>query len=247
MIDLRNIATTPADDIDKSNTKEETKTLKQEIANYQDILYAQKKYSFLIIFQGLDASGKNSATKKIFRGVNPTGLKVKTFSEPTEKELLHDFLWRIHPHAPSKGMISIFNRSHYEDVLIPRLQKTISNDVVHQRFQLINAFETLLHSNETIILKFYLHISEEEQKKRFEKRLLRPDKHWKFSEKDFITSKNREKFFDYYQDIFENCSTTFPWTIVPADKKWYTRNMIARTLVNSFKELHLEYPALDVE
>jgi PPK2 family polyphosphate:nucleotide phosphotransferase len=243
---LRQLSTTPPTDVDKDEAIKENKKLVKEIASHQDVLYAQGEYSLLIVLQGLDASGKNSATGKIFHRVNPMGLIATGFSQPTEKELKHDFLWRIHRHTPMRGMIQIFNRSHYEDVTVTRVKKMIDDDEAHRRFRLINSFEDLLKSNNTILLKFFLHISEEEQKKRFKKRLLRPDKHWKFSEDDFLSTKHREEFLDYYQDVFQHCNDPFSWTMVPADKKWFARNMISKKIAETLKNLPLEYPPLDV-
>jgi len=243
---LKEISTTPPDKLEKDEVKEQNKAMFSEIAKLQDTMYAQAEESLLIILQGLDASGKNSATKKIFRRVNPMGLKVKGFAQPTEIELQHDFLWRIHKHSPRKGMIQIFNRSHYEDVTVTRVKDIIDEKMAKERFDHINHFEELLKSNGTAVLKFYLHVSEEEQKKRFKKRLMRPDKHWKFSEDDFLSTQHREKFLQYYQQAFDNCSEPFPWTIVPADKKWYARNIVAHQVLKTLKKLPLEYPELKV-
>lgn len=243
---LINTPTTPENDLDKEETKGKNKDMFSEIAQHQDVMYAQAQKSLLIIFQGLDASGKNSATKKIFRKVNPMGLRVKGFAQPTEIELQHDFLWRVHKHTPRKGMLQIFNRSHYEDVTVTRVKNIIDDKTAEKRFAHINHFEELLQSNGTTVLKFYLHVSEEEQKKRFKKRLMRPDKHWKFSEDDFLSTQHREEFLDYYQQVFDKCSQPFPWMIVPADKKWYARHIVAQKVLKTMKKLPLEYPDLKV-
>jgi PPK2 family polyphosphate:nucleotide phosphotransferase len=243
---LKEQATVPEKNIDKSDIKKQNKEIFDKIADEQDTLYAQAKHSLLVVLQGLDASGKNSATKKIFRIVNPMGLKVKGFAQPTEIALQHDFLWRIHKHTPRKGMVQIFNRSHYEDVTVTRIKDIIDDKTAEKRFEHINHFEDLLKSNGTTVLKFYLHVSEEEQKKRFKKRLMRPDKHWKFSEDDFLSTQHREKFHDYYQQVFDKCSKPFPWIIVPADKKWYARNIIAQKVLSTLQKLPLEYPDLKV-
>ncbi|MFW5760383.1 MAG: PPK2 family polyphosphate kinase [Cyclobacteriaceae bacterium] len=241
---LKEIKTIPPEKLEKDEVKKQNKKMFAEIASHQDTMYAQADKSLLIIFQGLDASGKNSATKKIFRTINPMGLRVKGFSQPTEIELQHDFLWRIHQHTPRKGMIQIFNRSHYEDVTVTRVKDIIDDETAENRFAHINHFEDLLKSNGTTVLKFYLHVSEEEQKKRLKERLMRPDKHWKFSEDDFLSTQHREEFLDYYQQVFDKCSEPFPWTIVPADKKWYARNIIAHQVLQTMKKLPLKYPDL---
>ena len=243
---LLETSTTPPGNLEKGEVKKQNKEMFAEIAQHQDTMYAQAEKSLLIVLQGLDASGKNSATKKIFRKVNPMGLRVKGFAQPTEIELQHDFLWRIHQHTPRKGMIQIFNRSHYEDVTVTRVKSIIDDKTAMKRFDHINHFEELLRSNGTTVLKFYLHVSEEEQKKRFKKRLMRPDKHWKFSEDDFLSTQHREEFLSYYQQVFDNCSDPFPWTVVPADKKWYARNIIAHQVLQTLQQLPLEYPDLKV-
>ena len=244
--DLFKTATVPSDKEDKEQVKKNNKAMFDAIAEKQDVLYAQAKYSLLVILQGLDASGKNSATKKIFRKVNPLGLKVQSYSQPTELELKHDFLWRIHEHTPARGEIQIFNRSHYEDVTVTRVKQMINDKEAKERCDQINHFEELLQSSGTRVLKFFLHVSEEEQKKRFKKRLLRPDKHWKFSEDDFLSTQHRAEFMKYYQEAFDRCNKPFPWIIVPADKKWYARKLIAEKVLKTLEELPLKYPDLQV-
>ncbi len=179
-------------------------------------------------------------------GLDPMGCNVKAFKAPTEEEKAHDFLWRIHPHAPEKGMIQIFNRSHYEDVLFPRVHESISMDE-QTRFSHINAFESLLKESGTHIFKFYLHISQEEQKKRIDERLSNPEKRWKFRTSDLTEAKKTPSYLEAYEGIFEHCNKTAKWTIVPSDQNGYKDFVIASTIVNHLEELNMKYPELSGE
>jgi PPK2 family polyphosphate:nucleotide phosphotransferase len=239
---LNKISTIPPK-CNKDAIKKETQKYIEIMRDRQHILYAQSKYSLLIIFQGMDASGKDGATKAVFSSVNPQGVSVTSFKKPSELELSYDFLWRIHKEVPNRGMIKIFNRSHYEDILIPSVYNTLPKDVIKKRFDYINSFETMLEDNDTKILKFYLHISKKEQKKRFEERLTNPMKNWKHNPSDIETAKHWPKFRKVYQDIFNKCSDV-PWNIVPADKNWYKEYVIAKKIAETLKDLKLEYPKL---
>lgn len=244
MIQLADISTRAPEEFDKKETKELTGKLLTELDDLQNVLYAESKHSVLIILQGMDASGKDGAIRHVFSGINPQGIRVTSFKVPTEEELKHDFLWRIHPHAPAKGMIQIFNRSHYEDVLVTRVHGLIDDATAAQRFDAINDFETLLAvHNATTILKFYLHISPEEQQERFKERLTDPHKHWKYNANDFAEAERWNKYRQAYEDVFTNCNA-IPWTIVPADQNWYKEYMITQKLVDALKELHMSYPQL---
>jgi PPK2 family polyphosphate:nucleotide phosphotransferase len=240
---FKNISTVPASHLDKKKIKAETAKYIEIIRERQHILYAQSKYSLLIVLQGMDASGKDGATKAIFSSVNPQGVSVTSFKKPTELELSYDFLWRIHKEIPQKGIIKIFNRSHYEDVLVPMAHKLLDTKTIQKRFDHINNFESLLEENGTKILKFYLHISEEEQTKRFEERLSNPDKNWKYNSSDADTARKWPEFRTAYQNVFDNCNN-IPWTIVPSDKNWYKEYVIAKKVASVLSDLDLSFPKL---
>ena len=242
--DLASLSTRAPENLSKTDIKQQTVDLIDEIDELQNKLYAESKWSLLIVLQGMDASGKDGAVKDVFSAVNPQGIRVKSFKAPTKKELAHDFLWRIHQHTPARGKIQIFNRSHYEDVLITRVRGYIDDETAHQRFNIINSFEHLLQERGTKILKFYLHISEAEQLERFRDRLNNPRKHWKYNPEDLKTASNWPHYRKYYQEIFENCSPDIPWTIVPADQNWYKRYIIASKIVETLKGLNMQYPDL---
>jgi PPK2 family polyphosphate:nucleotide phosphotransferase len=233
-------------------SKEEGQALeaKQEkkLAQLQDMLYAQGKKSLLVVFQAMDAGGKDGAIKKVFDSVNPQGVRVASFKVPTPLELSHDFLWRIHQEVPPKGYIGIFNRSQYEDVLIVRVNEIVPQAVWQKRYDMINDFERLLAENGTTILKFYLHISKEEQRERLQARLDDPAKRWKFSVGDLPV---RERWNDYmmaYEDIFTRCNMAHaPWHIVPANRKWYRDLVITRTIVQTMEKMGLAYPEPDFD
>lgn len=244
---LSEISTKAPKELDKKAIKEQTQTLLKELDKLQYLLYAEGKHSVLVILQGLDASGKDGAINNVFAEMNPQGVMVKSFKVPTEEELKHDFLWRIHQNVPAKGMVQIFNRSQYEDVLVTRVHGWCDDATAQKRFDAINNFETLLtlHNN-TVIFKFYLHISVEEQQQRLHERIEDPTKQWKYNERDFEEAKLWDKYMQMYEDVFENCSAV-PWTIVPADQNWYKEYIIAKTLVEALKNLNMKYPQLKEE
>jgi PPK2 family polyphosphate:nucleotide phosphotransferase len=241
---LSEVSTKAPKEFDKKETKELTAKLLIELDELQNLLYAESKHSILIVLQGLDASGKDGAIRKVFGQMNPQGVRVQSFKAPTEEELAHDFLWRIHRYAPEKGMIQIFNRSHYEDVLVTRVHGWCDDTTAARRFDAINNFEELLalHNN-TQILKFYLHISQDEQKERLEERVKDPTKEWKYNAKDKEEAKLWDKYMEMYEDVFVNCSV-MPWVVVPADQNWYKEYLLAKTLVDSLKGLDMKYPDL---
>jgi PPK2 family polyphosphate:nucleotide phosphotransferase len=242
---LKELSTKAPEGLDKKQTKEETQVLLADLDELQNRLYAEAKHSVLIILQGMDASGKDGAIKKVLGQLNPMGLNVTSFKTPTVEELKHDFLWRVHQHTPEKGMIAVFNRSHYEDVLITRVHKWCDDATAKKRFKAINDFEKLLEShNSTSIFKFYLHISRDEQKKRFKERMEDPTKTYKYNENDFKEAELWDDYRHMYEDVFENCSAV-PWTIVPADQNWFKEYTIAKTLVKGLKELDMKYPQLE--
>jgi len=243
-IKLRTIDTFAPENMDKAGIKQKTQELKLRIGELQNLLYACNARSLLIIIQGMDASGKDGAVKNVFEAVSPMGCRVNAFKEPSSLELKHDFLWRIHQHVPEKGMIHIFNRSHYEDVLIQRVHHWIDRKTLKQRFEHINNFEKLLTETGTTILKFYLHISKKEQLERLNERLNDPSKMWKHSDNDI---KERAYWDDYmiaYQDVFENCSKHADWEIIPADQNWYKEHIIAKKVVETLENFKMKFPKL---
>lgn len=241
-MNLHELDTKAPKHLEKEKVKEETAALKKELDVLQNLLYAENKHAVLVVVQGMDASGKDGAIKKVFGGLNPQGLGVQSFKVPTELEASHDFLWRIHQHAPPKGYIQLFNRSHYEDVLVTRVHGWCTDEQAHQRFEAINNFEHLLTvHNKTLIFKFYLHISAEEQQERFAERLTDPAKFWKYNKRDSEEAALRPRYLQMYEDVFRHCNTV-PWHIVPADNNWYKENYIARTVVEGLKGLNMKYP-----
>ncbi|HEY6955207.1 MAG TPA: PPK2 family polyphosphate kinase [Flavisolibacter sp.] len=245
MARLKDISTKAPKDLDKKETKEQTLRLLNELNELQNRLYAEAKHCVLIIFQGMDASGKDGAIKNVLGQVNPMGINVTSFKTPTQEELKHDFLWRVHQHTPERGMIAVFNRSHYEDVLITRVHKWCDDETAKKRFRAINDFERLLvEHNSTSIFKFYLHISPEEQQERFKERMEDPAKTYKYNVNDFKEASYWDEYRKMYEDVFENCEEV-PWTIVPADQNWYKEYIVAKTIVKALKELDMKYPQLE--
>jgi len=227
----------------KAETKEELKRNVEKLRDLQELLWAEGKHALLIVLQAMDAGGKDGTIKHVMRGVNPQGCQVTSFKVPTEEELDHDFLWRIHRATPRRGFIGIFNRSHYEDVLVVRVHNLVPEEVWQQRYEQINKFEKLLADTGTTILKFFLYISKEEQKERFEARLLDPRKNWKFSSKDVEERKLWDTYMAAYEDALSRCSTPWaPWYIVPADKKWFRNLSVSGIIVRALEGLELRYP-----
>ncbi|MEO5592677.1 MAG: PPK2 family polyphosphate kinase [Chitinophagaceae bacterium] len=243
-IKLSEINTRAPKDFDKEEIKEKNIKITDELNELQNLLYAEGKYSILIVIQGMDASGKDGVIRNIFGKLNPQGVTVKSFKAPSAEELSHDFLWRIHSHTPAKGIIQIFNRSHYEDILITRVHKWCNDETAKKRMKAINDFEKLLtEHNNTIILKFYLHISPEEQQERLKERIKDPTKQWKYNENDFTEAKLWKEYMAAYEDCFENCND-IPWTVVPADQNWYKKYIIAKQLLNVLADLKMQYPGI---
>ena len=241
---LKEISTRAPGGVDKDETKEKIKSIKEELSELQNLLYAESKHSILIVLQGMDASGKDGVIRNVFSALNPQGIQVVSFKAPTTEELSHDFLWRIHLATPAKGTIQIFNRSHYEDILITRVHKWCDDELAKKRIKAINDFEELLQEhNNTHILKFYLHISPEEQRQRLEERIRDKTKQWKYNEKDFSESKLWDEYMKMYEDCFEYCNKA-PWTIVPADQNWYKEYTIAKTLRDKLKSLDMQFPGI---
>jgi len=215
----------------------------EHIAQRQKVLYADGRYALLIVFQGRDASGKDSAIKSVFKGTNPQGLEVTSFDVPSKRELKHDFLWRVHQRVPARGMIGIFNRSHYEDVLVPRVNGSITRKEWTARYRQINDFERMLSENGVVIRKFFLHMSRAEQKKQLQERFEDPEKNWKFREGDIGDRAKWPAFTAAYRDALRACSTRWaPWYVVPADDKRFRKYLIAQTVADTLDALKLRYP-----
>lgn len=220
----------------------------QELGELQQVLYADRRYAVLVILQGRDAAGKDSTIKHVFDACNPLGCVVTAFKAPTEEELSHDYLWRVHQAIPARGSIGIFNRSHYEDVLVVRVKELVPPAVWSRRYDQINAFERHLTENDVIILKFFLHISKEEQAERLRERLSDPRKNWKFREDDLKDRDSWKAFTAAYQDALRKCSTKWaPWYLVPADHKPTRNLLITETIVDRLRALKLRYPRAEKE
>ena len=228
---------------DRAEAADPTAHNLKELRKQQDLLYAGAKQSLLIVIQALDTGGKDGAIKHVFGGVNPQGCDVTSFKQPTHIEAAHDYLWRVHAAVPARGMIGIFNRSHYEDVLVVRVHDLVPKSVWSERYEQINDFERLLGDEGTTVLKFFLHISKGEQKKRLEKRLDDPKRHWKFDANDLKERAHWDDYQSAYADALRKCSTDdAPWFVVPSDHKWYRNWVLSDTIVRAMKKMDLEYP-----
>jgi len=251
----------PADTSDLKPSKEDAKArLKEGIARLselQDMLYAQDRWSLLLIFQAMDAAGKDSAIKHVMSGVNPQGCHVASFKAPAGEEVEHDYLWRCVRHLPERGTIGIFNRSYYEEVLVVRVHpeilskqrlpsKLITKHIWEERFDDIRAFERHLARNGTVVRKFFLNVSREEQKRRFLERLQEPEKHWKFQAGDVSERQHWDDYMHAYEDMIRSTATPeAPWYVVPADHKWFTRLIVADAIIDTLEDLKLAYPSVD--
>jgi len=244
-------------DLDKDSAKDILVAKGKRLAELQERLYAENRWSLLVIFQGLDAAGKDSAVEHVMRGVNPQGCEVHSFKVPTAEELDHDFMWRASVRLPRRGRIGIFNRSYYEELLVARVHpevlakqrlpgKLVTRNIWHERFEDISAYERYLARNGTMILKFFLHNSKEEQRRRFLERLEIPAKRWKFSMGDIAERALWDKYQAAYQDLIRHTSTAHaPWYVVPADHKWFARVVIGSTIVQALEKLDPKFPRVD--
>jgi PPK2 family polyphosphate:nucleotide phosphotransferase len=227
----------------KRDVADELTLQRERISSLQERLYAEHKRSLLVVLQAMDTGGKDGTIRSVFQGVNPQGCQVWSFKRPSQEELDHDFLWRYHAKAPSRGIITIFNRSHYEDVLIVRVKSIVPEEVWRHRYAMINHFEELLTLDGTAVLKFFLHISKEEQKERLESRLSDPTKHWKWDGADLREREYWDAYMLAYEDAIRNCATAHaPWYVVPANKKWYRNLVIARTIADTLEAMNPQYP-----
>ena len=231
------VVTKAPSSISKEEAFERCKFLYSKIDRFQNMLSANPSFGIIILFQGMDASGKDGAIRKLASQLNPQGFNVTSFKAPTQEELNHDFLWRIHAKTPEKGKISFFNRSHYEDILITKVHDLISEKTYKERIEHINNFEKLLTENNTVLIKFFLDISKEEQRERLDERINTPEKNWKYNAEDEIERKLWNKYEKIYDDIFDKCNTQYaPWYCVPADNKWYRDLVIAEIIYDILKQ-----------
>ncbi len=230
---------------DKEKTKELTDRLGRRIERLQELLYANSSHAILLLFQGMDASGKDGAIRSVLHHVNPAGVEVANFKVPSAEESAHDFLWRVHQAVPRYGNIGVFNRSHYEAVLADRVLQIVPRKTWTQRYRQIVDFERMLVENRVVLLKFYLHISRDEQAERFKERLADPEKNWKFSHADMKTRQHWDDYIDAYQDMLNATSHAHArWHIVPADRNWYRDYVVADTVVRALEGLRLKWPGL---
>jgi PPK2 family polyphosphate:nucleotide phosphotransferase len=227
----------------EAEAKEEAEHYLKKLARQQDLLYAEHKHSVLIVLQAMDAGGKDGTIKHVFSGVNPQGVAVASFKQPTPVELAHDFLWRVHAEAPRAGEIVIFNRSHYEDVLVTRVHKLIDKQTCARRYQHICDFEALLAESGTTILKFFLHISKEEQLARFAQRLDDPARNWKISESDYSERKLWDDYIDAFEDAMRaTCTDEAPWYVIPSNHKWFRNLAVSQIIADAMADLDLAFP-----
>lgn len=239
---------TSAFDKGKKEAKKHLLELNEELEALQELLYAEGKHKLLVILQGMDAAGKDGTIRHVFEGVNPQGVSVTSFKVPSAEELAHDYLWRIHQATPRTGQIMIFNRSQYEDVLVVRVKNLAPKEVWQKRFDQINAFERMLTEEGTTILKFFLHISAEEQKERFQARLDDPAKHWKFNVGDLADRALWDEYQKAYEDVLNKTSTKHaPWYVVPADHKWYRNLVISHIIIDTLKGFEMKTPDHEAE
>jgi PPK2 family polyphosphate:nucleotide phosphotransferase len=234
--------------LDRDEAEEKFRELTAELRDLQHLMYAEDRRSLLIVLQGRDAAGKDGTIRHVFGPMNPQGTQVTSFKVPSKEERAHDFLWRCHKAVPKTGTVGIFNRSHYEDVLVVRVHDLVPKKIWSKRFGHINAFERLLADKGTVILKFYLHIDRDEQLERFKKRMENPKKNWKISEADYTERPLWDAYTEAFEDALSKCSTdTAPWFIVPANRKWARNLVIADIVADTMKSLDMRFPRPEVD
>ena len=252
-VGLEKFSTKKDDSYSKKEVKEEILPQNLEkMFEFQEKLYAENKKGILVVLQAMDAAGKDSLVKKVFTALNPAGCKVTSFKQPSTEELDHDYLWRITKATPAYGEVGIFNRSHYEDVLVTRVHNLVNkkndDDFWEKRFEDINAFEKYLDNNGIKVVKFFLHVSKDEQKERLLDRINLEEKHWKFAASDILERENWDDYHRAYEDMLEHTSTDYaPWYVVPADNKWYTRLVVSEVMLDLFEQLDPHTPKLSKE
>lgn len=245
-VDLSRYSPSFKDGMKKSEGKAERRELRRRLGDLQDTLYADRRFGILVVLQGTDTSGKDSTANSVFEQVGPVGSSVVNFGVPSAKEMSHDFLWRYHKEAPERGKIVVFNRSHYEAVLVERVEGIVPASTWRHRYDQINRFEDMLSRENIVVMKFFLHISHEEQRERLQERIDNPRKHWKFSPADLEVRNDWDEYQRAYADMLSHCSTGYaPWHIVPADRKWYRDLVVLRALVRRLEGLKLRYPRGD--
>jgi PPK2 family polyphosphate:nucleotide phosphotransferase len=238
---LEDISTLPPKQVDKENCKVGLMAFHKRLFELQNVFYADGRYGLLIILQGMDTSGKDGTIRHVMTCMNPMGLRVQSFKKPTEEERKHDFLWRVYPHVPPKSMIQVFNRSYYEDVIVPVVNNTLPEDRLKHRVNLINELEQHLVQNDIHVLKFFLHISPDEQKERINERLSKPHKRWKYSKEDEKAARKWDTYMSIYDKLINDCDQ-IPWHIIPADKRWYRNYSVAKIITEYLEKLNLKYP-----
>lgn len=244
MIRIADLDTDCPKGTDEDKIRKKTDKIAEEIGDLCRIFQAEQKRALLIVLQGMDASGKDGTSREVFKYVSPTIVHAHSFKKPTDEEMAHDFLWRIHPHTPAKGMISVFNRSHYEDVLIQRVHKWIDEETVDARFDAINAFErNLVRDNNTTVLKFFLNISREKQAEKLQERIDERRKNWKHNPGDWKEAEKWDEYMFCYEEVLNR--SEIPWILVPVDQKWYRNYFVAKKLLETLESFDLEYPALE--
>ncbi len=232
----------------KKQAREFTVEMNQEIRDLQYRQFVEGKQSLLVVLQAPDAAGKDGLIRKVLGQMNPQGCRTYPFKAPTRKELAHDFLWRVHHCTPAQGHVSIFNRSHYEDVLIVRVEDLVPKSIWSERYEIINSFEKNLKASGTTILKFYLHISKEEQLSRFKKRIDNPEKHWKLNLADYTVRERWDEYREAYEDVFQNCNhADAPWFVIPADNKWYRDASVAGIVRDTLRKMNPQMPPVEVD
>ncbi len=247
-INLKNISTRAPEGMTKEKALKELEKMKAEIIELQDQFYADGRYSLLIVLQGMDASGKDGTVRHVFWWVNPSGIKVYSWKKPVGEEIKHDYLWRLHRVTPEKGMITVWNRSHYEDILVPTVLKFLDKKTIDRRYDHINNFEKMLTDEGTIIVKCYLHMSKEVQLERLEERMLEPHKYWKSTGAAFDSRALWDDYMSAYESVLERTDTAdAPWNIIPVDNKWYKLWLVAKQVLAAMKSVRLEWPALTAE
>ncbi len=245
-VDLNDWDPHDKDGWDRDEAEAKTAELNSELERLQEVLYAEGKHRLLVVLQATDTGGKDGTIRAVFEHVNPQGVKVASFKRPTEKELAHDYLWRVHKHVPGDGEIVIFNRSHYEDVLVVRVHNYVDRERWEKRYDHINNFEAMLADEGTTIVKIYLHISKEEQAERLQSRLDTPEKNWKFDVGDLAEREHWDDYQEAFGEMLERTSTKdAPWYVVPANRKWYRNMVISQILVDTLQSLDPQFPPAD--
>lgn len=231
---------------DKKEIKKKTDKMLEEIGELQNKMHAQGKFSIIVVLQGTDASGKDGVTKGLLRYCNPVAIEVHSFKKPSELEYAHDFLWRVHNVCPAKGVMQVFIRSHYEDILVPSVEKFIPAEIIEKRYDAINTFEKMLEDHGTKVLKFFLNVSKETQEERLKERIELKEKHWKHKDGDWDTREKFDQYLKVYQKVLTRCHDV-PWHVVPSDKNWQKLYAVAEVVLKTLKELDLQWPPLVTE